>query len=70
MKILVTGGAGYIGSNTCIELIKADFEVVVDKLCNSLLGSLKRFEQLVESKIPFHKVDIRDKASLIEVFQE
>jgi UDP-glucose 4-epimerase len=71
MKILITGGAGYIGSHTCIELIKADFEVVVvDNLCNSSLESLKRVEQLVKSKIPFHKVDVRDKASLIEVFQE
>ena len=71
MKILVTGGAGYIGSHTCIGLIKEDFEVVVvDNLCNSSLESLKRVEQLVERIIPFHKVDVRDKASLIEVFQE
>ena len=44
MKILVTGGAGYIGSHTCIELINAGYEVVViDNLCNSSLESLKRF---------------------------
>jgi len=48
MKILVTGGAGYIGSHTCIELIKAGYEVVVaDNLCNSSLESLKRVERLV-----------------------
>jgi len=71
MKILVTGGTGYIGSHTCIELIKADFEVVVvDNLCNSSLESLKRVENLVGNNIPFYKVDVRDKASLIKVFQE
>ena len=43
MQILVTGGAGYIGSHTCIELIKAGYEVIaVDNLCNSSLESLKR----------------------------
>ena len=71
MKILVTGGAGYIGSHTCIELIKAGYEViVVDNLCNSSLESLKRVEKLADSDIPFYKVDVRDKASLIEVFQK
>ena len=55
MKILIAGGAGYIGSHTCIELIKSGYEVVVvDNLCNSSLESLKRVEQLVQSKIPFH----------------
>ena len=54
MQILVTGGAGYIGSHTCIELIKAGYEVVVvDNLCNSSLESLKRVEKLVDSNIPF-----------------
>jgi|TARA_B110000444_G_scaffold219058_2_gene218950 UDP-glucose 4-epimerase len=71
MKILVTGGAGYIGSHTCIELIKANYEVVVvDNLCNSSLESLKRVESLVDCKIPFHKVDVRDKASLTKVFEQ
>jgi UDP-glucose 4-epimerase len=71
MKILVTGGTGYIGSHTCIELIKAGYEViVVDNLCNSSLESLRRVERLVDSDIPFYKVDVRDKALLIEVFQQ
>ena len=71
MKILVTGGAGYIGSHTCIELIKVGYEVVVvDNLCNSSLESLKRVEKLANSNIPFYEVDIRDKASLTEVFQQ
>jgi len=68
--ILVTGGTGYIGSHTCIELIKAGYKIVViDNLYNSSLESLKRVEKLSNSKIPFHKVDIRDKGSLTQVFE-
>jgi len=71
MKILVTGGAGYIGSHTCIELIKSGYEVVViDNLCNSSLESLKRVEKLADSDILFHKVDVRDKAALTRVFEQ
>jgi len=71
MRILVTGGSGYIGSHTCIELIKAGYEVVVvDSLCNSSLESLKRVESLTDCNIPFHKVDIRDKAALTQVFEQ
>ena len=71
MKILVTGGAGYIGSHTCIELIKSGYEVVVvDNLCNSSLESLKRVEKLVDSNISFHKVDVRDKLALTRVFEQ
>jgi len=71
MKILVTGGAGYIGSHTCIELIKADYEVVVvDNLCNSSLESLRRVERLTNSHIPFYKVDVRNKSELTRVFEE
>jgi UDP-glucose 4-epimerase len=71
MKILVTGGTGYIGSHTCVELIKAGYEVVVvDNLCNSSLESLKRVENLTDSYIPFHKVDVRDKPNLVQVFEQ
>lgn len=71
MKILVTGGAGYIGSHTCIELIKAGYQViVVDNLCNSSLESLRRVEKLSESDIPFYKVDVRDKTALAHVFEQ
>jgi UDP-glucose 4-epimerase len=71
MKILVTGGAGYIGSHTCIELINAGYEiVVVDNLCNSSLESLRRVENLSVSNIPFHKVDVRDKEALTKVFEQ
>ena len=58
MKILVTGGAGYIGSHTCIELIDAGYELVVaDNLCNSSLESLRRVEKLTSVDIPFCKID-------------
>jgi len=71
MKILVTGGTGYIGSHTCIELIESGYEVViVDNLCNSSLESLKRVEKLSDSSIPFYKVDVRDKAALTRIFQQ
>lgn len=71
MKILITGGSGYIGSHTCLELIKVGYEVVVvDNLCNSSLEALKRVESLVDCKIPFHQVDIRDKLALNQVFKQ
>jgi len=71
MKILVTGGVGYIGSHTCIELLKAGYEVVVvDNLCNSSLEALKRVEKLTDSSIHFYKVDVRDKAALMCVFEK
>jgi len=71
MKILITGGAGYIGSHTCIELINAGYEViVVDNLCNSSLESLNRIEKLTDSNIPFYKVDVRDKMALTRVFEQ
>jgi len=72
MAILVTGGAGYIGSHTCIELIKAGYKVVVvDNLCNSSLESLKRVETISNSgSIPFYKVDVRDKEGLSKVFKQ
>jgi len=71
MKILVTGGAGYIGSHTCIELIEAGYElIVIDNLCNSSLESVRRVENLTKCKIPFFKVDIRDKEALSNLFKQ
>jgi UDP-glucose 4-epimerase len=71
MKILVTGGTGYIGSHTCVELIQAGYKVVVvDNLCNSSIESLKRVEKLANSSIPFYKVDVRDKVELTRVFKK
>ena len=65
LNILVTGGAGYIGSHTLVELINAGHSVfVVDNLINSSRESLRRVEQLTGSPVPFRQVDIRDRAGL------
>ncbi|GAB1263778.1 UDP-glucose 4-epimerase GalE [Aurantivibrio infirmus] len=69
-KILVTGGVGYIGSHTCIELMEAGFElVIVDNLSNSKPLALERVESISGKKVPFYKVDVTDRAGLREVFQ-
>lgn len=69
MKILVTGGAGYIGSHTCLELLQAGYEVVVvDNLSNSKEESLKRVQKLAGKTLEFHKVDLLDKEALKAVF--
>lgn len=71
MNILVTGGAGYIGSHTVIELIKAGHDVViVDNLVNSSRISIKRVEEITGKKLPFYEVDIRDRKDLERVFAE
>jgi len=68
--ILVTGGAGYIGSHTLIELSKAGFDFVVyDNLCNSSKESLNRVEQIIGKEIKFVEGDIRDIDRLQEVFK-
>jgi UDP-glucose 4-epimerase len=69
MQILVTGGAGYIGSHTCLELLHAGHQVtVVDNLSNSKEEALRRVGELSGKNIRFHKVDILDKDSLNAVF--
>ena len=69
MKILVTGGAGFIGSHTCIELLNAGHTVtVVDNLCNSSAESLRRVAKITGKTPGFHKADIRDRAALDAVF--
>ena len=71
MKILVTGGAGFIGSHTLIELHNAGHEVVViDNLCNSNPKSLERVSAICGAVIPFVQVDIRDRKGLEEVFSQ
>ena len=71
MNILVTGGAGYIGSHTLIELIEAGHTpVVVDNLSNSSPEALKRVEKITGAKIPFHKLDLRNEKELEKVFTE
>lgn len=70
MKILVTGGAGYIGSHTCIELLQAGHDVVVvDNLVNSKEEALKRVQKITGKKLTFHKVDLLDKEGLNAVFE-
>jgi len=67
--ILVTGGAGYIGSHTCVLLMEAGYEVVVfDNFCNSSLESLKRVEKIVGKKVPFVEGDIREADDLEKAF--
>ena len=71
MAILTTGGAGYIGSHTCIELINAGYDVVVvDNLDNSSEKSLERVEKIVGKKIKFYKEDVRNKDALRKIFAE
>ncbi len=70
-KILVTGGAGYIGSHTCVELLNAGHEVIVlDNLCNSAGESLNRVENLTQKSLTFVEGDIRDSQLLDQVFQQ
>ena len=69
MAILVTGGAGYIGSHACLELLRAGHEVVVvDNLSNSREDAVHRVEHLAGKRLAFHRVDIRDRAGLEAVF--
>lgn len=71
MTILTTGGAGYIGSHTCLELLANGFEVVAaDNLVNSNEESLRRVQKLTGRPLQFHKVDIRDKEALTAVFRQ
>lgn len=72
MKILVTGGAGFIGSHTVVELVQAGHEaVVVDNLSNSCALSLQRVSQILDGKqVPFVRADIRDRAALETVFAQ
>lgn len=70
MHILVTGGAGYIGSHTCLELLQAGYEVsVVDNLINAKFESLKRVQKLTGKSITFHQVDLVEENELKKVFQ-
>lgn len=69
MSILVTGGAGYIGSHTCVELLDSGYEVVVaDNLCNSNKKAIDRIEKITGKKVKFYECDIRDKDGLNKIF--
>ena len=70
MNILVTGGAGYIGSHTIIELLSSNHNVVVvDNLSNSSVESLRRVEEITGQSIPFHEFDLCDHQRLSELFK-
>ncbi|WP_152445935.1 UDP-glucose 4-epimerase GalE [Bacillus sp. THAF10] len=71
MSILVTGGAGYIGSHTCVELLNAGYEIViVDNLANSNLVALERIKEISGKDFPYYSVDLLDKEALDNVFNE
>ncbi len=71
MAILVTGGAGYIGSHTCIEMQNAGYEVIViDNLDNSSKESLARVQQITGKAVKFYEEDVRNKEALRQIFKE
>ena len=71
MAILVTGGAGYIGSHTCVELLNQNYDVVViDNLCNSSAEALQRVQELTGKALSFYEGDVRDEALLTKIFEE
>jgi UDP-glucose 4-epimerase len=71
MAILVTGGAGYIGSHTCVELLNAGYEIiVVDNLINSSAKAIERIQEITGKKMTFYNVDLLDKPALDNIFEK
>ena len=71
MSILITGGAGYIGSHTCIELASAGYDfVIVDNLSNSKFEAVKRIETIICKPVKFYNADVRDRDALRKIFSE
>lgn len=71
MSILVTGGAGYIGSHTCIELLELDYEVIIlDNFSNSSLKAIKTVEKITNKKIKYYEGDLNDVNLLNEIFEQ
>ena len=71
MKILVTGGTGFIGSHTCVELLDAGYDVViVDNLSNSKKEVVSYIEKITGKKVAFYENDVCDKKALIKIFKE
>ena len=70
MKVLVTGGAGYIGSHTCVELLDSGYEVVVvDNLCNASRKVIDRIKRITGKNVMFYEADIRDYDAMDRVFE-
>ena len=71
MIVLVTGGAGYIGSHACVELLNAGYEVIVlDSFCNSKQESINRIEKITGKSVALVKGDVRDKDCLRSIFKK
>ena len=71
MKILVSGGTGYIGSHTCVELLNKGYDVVAfDNLYNSKIDVVDRVEKITGKKLIFYKADMLDKESMRPIFEE
>lgn len=71
MTVLVTGGMGYIGSHTCVELLEQGMDVVVvDNLVNSSAEAGRRVEQITGRPLKFYQMDVRDRAGLDRIFTE
>ena len=71
MSILITGGCGYIGSHTCVEMLKSGYDIVViDNFYNSSIEALNRVKELSGKDFPFYECDIRDAEGLRKVFSE
>jgi len=70
MTILVTGGAGYIGSHTCVELLNEGYDVIViDNLCNSSKKSIERIEEITGKKLSFYYADLLDREAVEDIFR-
>ncbi|WP_456272440.1 UDP-glucose 4-epimerase GalE [Bacillus sp. AK031] len=71
MNILVTGGAGFIGSHTCVELLKSGYDIIVlDNFCNSRMESLERVKEITNKRFKVYNADLLDKAKVEDVFNE
>lgn len=71
MRVLVTGGTGYIGSHTAVELLENNHEVIIiDNLCNSSKDVINRIEKITNKQCKFYENDIRDREALDKIFNE
>ena len=69
MNILVTGGAGYIGSHTCVELLNNNHSVIIaDNLCNSKIETINKVKQITNKGVSFYQVDVTDRQAVESIF--